>query len=327
MDQIIIKYLSNTASEEEQQMLLNWIHESEANKKYFFESRDLWITTGNEIKEKSEPKKAFNQFKQHVLVYEGAKYKRSIRLQQLKYAASVALLICCSLGMYLLGNKNAESRKYEVIVNQLITAENKTDITLPDGTVVCLNNNSKLLYPDQFEDNNRTVKLEGEAFFEVMHNESAPFLVETGDMVVKVLGTKFDVRSYPDEAFTETILLSGKVEVNLTGNNETVVLSPHQKISIDKQTGKHIIENVDASEYTLWKNDRLVMDNEELGTIFRKIERWYNIDITYDNNIPLTSRYSITITDESKEEILRLLTIVAPIRYKTENGKITIKRK
>lgn len=327
MDQLIIKFLEKTASEEEKTALLTWIHESPENKQYFLECRDLWINTGVTLAEKFDGTEAFSKFRKTALNYEKSKREKTSGIKYLKYAASIIILIGCSFGMYLLGSKKAGNGNTETIINQMVTTENKTNITLPDGTVVSLNNNSKLSYPAQFEEKKRLVKLEGEAFFEVKHNESVPFFVETDGMIVKVLGTEFDVRSYPEEAYVETILLSGKVEVNLVRNNDIVKLSPHQKVFIDKQTGNHHIETVDASEYTLWKNDRLIMNNEELGTILRKIERWYNVEISYSNNLPLKSKFSITITDEPKEEIFRLLSIVASIKYKIDNEKITITRK
>jgi hypothetical protein len=98
-------------------------------------------------------------------------------------------------------------------------------------------------------------------------------------------------------------------------------------MSYNKQTGDYVIASINASEYALWKNDRLVMENESLETIFGKMERWYNVKIIYDATLPLKSRHTITITSEPKEEILRLLSITTPITYKVENDKVFIQRK
>jgi ferric-dicitrate binding protein FerR (iron transport regulator) len=190
-----------------------------------------------------------------------------------------------------------------------------------------LNNDSKLSYPEHFSGWQRVVKLEGEGYFEVFHDETNPFFVETNGFAVKVLGTVFDVRNYPNDAIPEVVLLSGRIEVDIKKGSESVQLLPNQKMSYNKQTGNYDIASIDAPEYALWKNDKLVMDNEELETIFRKIGRWYNVDIVYDKNLPLTSRHTITITSEAKEEILRLLSITMPIKYQIENDKVIIKRK
>ncbi len=327
MEHLILKYLEGTASDEEKQTLLNWIHENESNKNEFHEIRDLWITTGNVLSETSDSQKAFDRFKQSVAGYENVRKQKRNRIRILKYAASVAIFIVCSLGMYLLGGRNIKKEKLQTVVNQTIVRNEKVSLLLPDGTKVWLNKDSKISYPDSFDDKRRLVILDGEGYFEVAHDETRPFFVETKGMTVKVLGTVFDMKNYSDDVISETVLLSGKVEVDMDNDKDPILLSPNQKISYNKQTGNHYIEDIDAPEYALWKNDKLVMDNEELEAIFKKIGRWYDVDIVYDRTLPLKTRYSITITDEPKEEILRLLSIISPVKYKVENNQIIISRK
>lgn len=327
MEHIILKYLEGTASDEEKQTLLKWVRASGSNKKEFHEIRDLWITTGSMLSDTSGNQEAFNRFKKHVTDYENAKQQKRSRIRILRYAASVAILITCSVGMFMLGRRSTENEFSASVINQTIVRNDKTSFMLPDGTLVWLNKDSKLSYPESFNDQQRVVTLEGEGYFEVVHDEKNPFYVETGDLTIRVLGTVFNVKNYSDEIISETVLLSGKVEVDMKNDKAPVILSPDQKITYDRQTGYHQVEKVDAEEYALWKNDKLVMDNEELETIFRKIERWYHVKIVYDRTLPLKARYSITITDEPKEEILRLLSIISPVKYKIENNQIIITRK
>ncbi|MDR1381213.1 MAG: DUF4974 domain-containing protein [Tannerella sp.] len=329
MEHIIIKYLRGHASGEEEQSLLEWIRKSESNRKEFMEMRDLWITSGDgsALPGTSGSKAAFNRFRRTVAGYETAERRKKNRIQVLRYAASVALLMACSLGMYMLGGKNAKNEQAETIIHQTVVRNDKTAVVLPDGTKVWLNKDSKLSYPENFADKRRAVTLDGEGFFDVVRNESSPFIVETGGMTVKVLGTEFDVKSHAGAAVSEITLLSGNVEVSLKNNADPIALLPNQKISYNRQTDIHRIESIDAAEYALWKNEKLVMNNEELGTIFRKMARWYDVDIAYDHTLPLKAHYSITITDEPKEEILRLLSVITPIKYELENDKIIIKRK
>jgi ferric-dicitrate binding protein FerR (iron transport regulator) len=312
MEHIIIKYLRGNVSDGEKQILLEGI-------------RKRLASSDEILPGVSDNKTAFNRFKQNVLHYENAKRRKKIRI--LKYAASVAVLMICSLGMYVLGSKNAKKEPLKTVINQVIVRDDKTSVTLPDGTNVRLNKGSKISYTENFTDKRRAVTLSGEGFFDVVRDESNPFFVETNGLTVKVLGTEFDVKNYAGDTISEISLLSGKIEVHPENNDEPVKLSPNQKIVYNKQTGLHHIENIDAQEYVLWKNEKLVMHNEELGTIFRKMERWYNVDIVYDHTLPVKTRYSITITDEPKEEILRLLSIITPIKYKIESDKIIIKRK
>ena len=327
MEHIILKFLQGTAYEGEKQILLKWIRESESNKKEFDEIRDLWISTGDAFSEISFNMGVFDRFKQRITDHEIILWRKKNLMRIFRYAASVAVLIALSYGMFFLGYRNAKNVIIETVVNQTIVSRDKTPIILPDNTKVWLNKGGKLSFPESFKEDRRVVTLEGEAYFEVAHNEKVPFFVETNDITIKVLGTEFNVKNYSGSNFSETVLLSGNVEIDMKNEKGTVVLYPNQKISYNKQTGNHSIEKVDAQEYSLWKNDKLIINNEELEQIFKKIEKWYNVNISYSNDLPLKSKYSITITDEPKEEVLRLLSIILPIRYNLENDKIIIRKK
>ena len=134
-----------------------------------------------------------------------------------------------------------------------------------------------LVYPDRFSDNKRSVKLEGEGYFEVVRDEKAPFFVETDGMVVNVLGTHFNVKNYENKETIETTLLSGKVEVLLSGMSSGIVLKPNQRISCNRQNGTYSLAEVDASDYIIWIGDKLVCTNEKLSTILHRMKHWYNM--------------------------------------------------
>lgn len=331
MDSIIIKYLEGTASQKEIQALKAWLAESVENEKYFCDYSQLWYSSQASLSDAPTIEEAFQRFRVKVLDFEKKAARRRISFHRWKVAASVALAIVCSAGGYWLGSRSAEggSRPQEktVVFNQTHIRQAKSTIQLPDGSVVRLNQGSQLTYPSLFASDKRTVKLEGEAFFDVVRNENAPFFVETQDMTIKVLGTSFSVKSDKKNTLAETVLVSGKVEIRFNNENTPVLLYPNQKISYQREASAYTVEEVDASEYTLWKNDRLVMTNEPLKTVFRKIERWYGIEIVCEGSLPLQSKFSITITDEPKEEIFRLLSITHPIQFTIENKKVIIRGK
>ena len=215
-----------------------------------------------------------------------------------------------------------------IVQNRVIMGkDSKGAVTLPDGTTVWLNAGSMLVYPDRFSDNKRSVKLEGEGYFEVVRDEKAPFFVETDGMVVNVLGTHFNVKNYENKETIETTLLSGKVEVLLSGMSSGIVLKSNQRISCNRQNGTYSLAEVDASDYIIWIGDKLVCTNEKLSTILHRMKHWYNIDIECRKGVPLDHRLSLTIRKESPEEILKLLTLISPIRYTIEGDKIIISPK
>lgn len=325
MDDIIIKYLNQTATEEEMKLLYAWLESDIDNQKYFAAIRDVWFTSEAALASLyGKNTNAFTTFKNRALAFESRKKQKNNKMFLFKIAASVVILISCSLVGFLMGKEYFPVKPQIVTVktNQVLTGVgHKEKIILPDGSFAWLNSNSKLMYPDKFERNSRKVILDGEGYFEVKHDKNSPFYVETSNMSVKVLGTHFDVQCYSERDISEAILLSGKVEVQLKCNNDTHVLSPNEKLSFDKQNNKISLIKVDATDYALWTAEKLVFEDERLIDILKKIEHWYNIKISIQNNVPLNTRYSLTIRNESKEEILRMLSILAHFNY-TINGNV-----
>lgn len=331
MNEIIQKYLQKEATAEEKEHLLDWLRESEANKKHFSGIRDIWLATATSpVSEPDYSKKAFASFAGEV--------KRQDRRSQslgfplfVRVAASFALLVACSVGGYWMGSRQLGGMldmQQSIVMNHVVMGKgSKGSITLPDGTLAWLNADSRLIYPETFDADSRRVKLEGEAYFEVMHNEQAPFYVETDGMVVNVLGTHFDVRNYSTGFTLETILLSGQVEVFFPATRKRVLLEPNQKITCNKRTGNYETKAVNAADYIVWINDKLVCTNERLADVLHKMKRWYSIDIVCDSGVPLNQRLSLTIRKESPDEIFKLLELIAPVTYKKENNRIRVSPK
>lgn len=330
MNDIILKYLQGNASEEEKRVLLDWLKASEANKRAYSEIRDQWLDLGSSpVADPEYVKQAFARFTAEIDKHD--RKQQQMRLSYfIKVAASVAILLVCSLGSYFAGQKqfSHSSSAEQLVINRVIMGkESKGSVTLPDGTIAWLNANSKLVYPEHFQPGKRQVQLEGEGYFEVVRDEKAPFLVETDGMVVNVLGTHFNVKNYENKETVETTLLSGKVEVFLPGLDKSIVLKPNQRISCDKQSGAYKLAEVDAADYIIWIGDKLVCTNEKLSVVLHKMKHWYNLDIECKNGVPLNQRLSLTIRKESPEEILKLLTLISPIRYTIEGEKIIISPK
>lgn len=241
----------------------------------------------------------------------------------------------------------------------------KTTIELPDSSVVVLNSGSTLSYPDKFETESRTVILNGEAFFEVKKNSHRPFYVKTKDVTIRVLGTTFNVKSYPDENTSETTLVSGSVEIlqNSALNDKTnkiniapIFLKPNQKAIFTRETGKtelkelkkeqtkerthpqstlpiQLITRVAAQDQSktdidiAWKNNKLILNNDRFGDIIKKLERWYNVEITLKNSTLADAHFSARFDRESIVEVLNALNIIEPFHYEINKNIITISKK
>ena len=174
----------------------------------------------------------------------------------------------------------------------------RSTLTLSDGSVVWLNSGSKLIYPIVFSEDKREVYIEGEAIFEVTHNNEKPFYVISDNQVVKVLGTVFGVTNYPDENSTNTILKSGSVQISYqniktaTSHADKMKISPGTKASFDKSTKSIVSEKVDVDNYFSWKDGFLMFKNNNLSYIMKRISRYYNVVIDIENNDLATETFS-----------------------------------
>jgi transmembrane sensor len=200
---------------------------------------------------------------------------------------------------------------------------NVVHITLSDGTRVWLNAASSLHYPVAFTGNERKVEITGEAYFEVAHNEAAPFKVSKGNMQVAVLGTHFNVNAYHEEEAIKVTLLQGSVAVSLMNApaGQEQQLRPGQQALV-KQSDVTVSSRIDQEAIMAWKNGLFYFDNTNIDVIVRQIERWYDVSIEYDpalKNVAFNgqiSRYS------NASEVLEMLETAEALHYRIDNRKI-----
>lgn len=193
----------------------------------------------------------------------------------------------------------------------------RTKFQLPDGSTGYLNSGSSLKYPAQFI-GERKVELSGEAFFDVVHNPEIPFHVNTKNLDIKVLGTTFNVIANEDEQTEEIVLQTGKVDISSKRGNQLAVLKPNEQLTlnIEKQT---VTKNeVEAAQYTSWKDGKLVFRNENMQQVARRLSRWYNAEVLVDGNMLNEYTFHATFADEPLDEVLKLISLTTPISYKEE---------
>ncbi len=198
----------------------------------------------------------------------------------------------------------------------------RTKFVLPDGTTGFLNSGSTLTYPAIFT-HNRNVVLNGEAFFDVAHDEKHPFFVKTPHLSTKVLGTQFNVIAYDSENTEEVILKNGKVEVYTEQGDKLEALLPNQNLVLDIQTGQHHKRDVEALQYVLWTEGKLVFRNENMQQVASRLGRWYNVEIEIEDAELLKYSFRATFIDEPLEEVLKLLAKTAPLIYEEQKRKTT----
>lgn len=221
-------------------------------------------------------------------------------------AASITALIGLSALIYQFQNQIVNT--IDPIKNKALTAANGqvVNYTLTDGTKVWLNGGSKLTYPDKFRGGTREITLEGEAFLEVAHDAKNPFIVRTGAVKTQVLGTSFNVKAYPEDAFVKVDVLTGKVGV-IPGTAETVFLTPSQEAVINKKDHTALkTGGVDVATLIGWKDGGLVFKNRLLPEVLNALQHRYNISIKADDNL-LKCSISANFTNVSLQNIMVII--------------------
>ena len=196
-------------------------------------------------------------------------------------------------------------------------------IVLDDGTEIWLNSASELKYPAHFVGNERRVQLPGEAYFQVARNEAAPFIVETRDMDVKVLGTSFNVSVYEDEESCHATLVEGRVEVNDKVNGEKVVLTPGKQALL--RGGEMTVREVNTKLYTLWRLDRFTFASEDMEGVIRKLSRWYNVDFFFANSSMKQKRFTGSLPKYADiSQVLKMIEMTTDIKFEIKEHTIMI---
>jgi len=205
----------------------------------------------------------------------------------------------------------------------------KSQIVLSDGTKVWLNSDTKIKYPGQFAKNQRDVYLEGEAFFEVARNDHQPFIVHTAGPQVKVTGTKFNVKAYKEDNQVETSLFEGSVEVciNKIGSDHPTQrrLTPGQSVVCNQNTDELVFVRFPEDEISGWKKNQLIFRDDTFVNLVKKIERWYNIEVVYDEKKFNNRRLTVELYEgERLEKLMEILGLALSVDFQYSKGKIIL---
>lgn len=198
-------------------------------------------------------------------------------------------------------------------------------ITLNDGTRVWLNAMSELSYPEYFTGEKREVTLNGEAYFEVMPNPALPFIVHTTDMNLEVLGTSFNIRAYSEENCLTTTLASGKIRQHYPASGDTLYLFPNEQAIYDKKQQHLMTQEADLSATLAWKEGRILLRNSTLEEIFRELDRWYDFEVSYQNDRLKHMRFYLNIDRYANvESVLEKLQRTQGIRFIIQGKQILV---
>jgi ferric-dicitrate binding protein FerR (iron transport regulator) len=259
---------------------------------------------------------------------------------------AAAILVFAAVGaLFYKRMEQQDSLAAENVLYEIHVPYGKTQkLKLPDGTQVTLNAGSTFSYPEAFEKNTRDVSLTGEGFFEVTKNAKKPFLVHTARLVVKVLGTVFNVKAYNNDKTVETTLLKGKVQVELKNNPEKkIILLPNEKlIVVNNREPQSVKPKESKIEYqvtalpdvkpdevkeTAWVDNRILFTNELFEDVVAQIERKYNVQVVFEDKKLRTEQISGLLDKESLQEALGIIEMTTPFKFRVDGQTVYLSKK
>lgn len=322
IDDLILGYLNHQLTTSELTELMAWIELSETNKSYFNEMQDIWKTSACS-QYVFDSILAYQHFQKCFLLNQTKKKAKFFTF--IRWAAVWMLVFSSGVVSYYILN-SWKQKQTESLYTLYVPYGGKTRMELPDKSVVWLNAGSTLRYAQDFGKKRRNLFLEGEGYFEVTANPVIPFVVNTEQLSVKVVGTKFNVKAYPEDEQLTVTLLQGSIHLTTVYQpDQLLALAPDQRVVVYKTDYRAVIKEVKSELSCAWTQGQIVFDEELFGKIVRRLEREYNVIIDVKqprlNNIRFYGNFRQA---QSIEEIFDIMTANKDFHYKKKGNKITV---
>jgi ferric-dicitrate binding protein FerR (iron transport regulator) len=323
MEELIKRYLNGIASDEDKMLLLSWLR-IKGNVEEFNQLKTQWVNE-KEYEVLSEKEQiGLIRFQGYILKKshdKGLKINSYYRF--LRYAAVLLFVISVGGGLVLFGNLYKLNQK--TVFTSVADGGQVSKVILPDSSIVWINSESRLSYDQLYGKKNRSVVLDGQAFFQVNKNKKLPFIVKSNNLNVEVIGTKFDVEAYPDSPTTTVILQEGTVNVSLNQNlSKSITLKPGEQYSFNSVSKKSVVTKTNVLKLVSWKEGVLNIYDLPLTETIKKLERRYNYKFSLDENVE-DLNVTMTLKNEDLTSVLQILKTIIPVSISTKNDSIYIK--
>ncbi len=316
--EIITRFLSNEADNDEIVFLEKWRKENPENESIFQEYNKLWNKTelASDIVN-IDVDQEWKKFDTEIEKLSGKEISSSNSKSFFRIAASIIVIASLTFfGLYF--TKYSGSQKY--------LAENEMQIIeLPDGTIVTLNYLSKLKYAKTFGEQNREVTLEGEAYFEVAKDPTKPFIINTENSVIEVIGTSFNVNAYKSNADVEVVVNTGIVALSSKKiPDEKIILKQGEKGELVKQTQKLNLQKNEDVNFLSWKTKKLIFENTPLNNVIKSLEKVYHKDFSIQSEKIKDCLLTTTFDNQNLESIMLIIESTLDVTFNEEKETITI---
>lgn len=330
MDELILKYLRNETTPEEEAKLNAWRDESPVHEKVIEDMTKFWNAevVDRTIKDRVWQRiQAEDEVRTIPLAVSATNKGRKLVIKRVMQVAAAVLLLffgghyVANWGQAEYGVISADSQRF---IEKVCLGGQKISFTLPDGSKVKMNAESKIIFPAEFDPNERIVELEGEAFFDVVRDTNRPFKVRTSDVNVKVLGTSFNVRAYQNETLAKVAVSSGKVAVN-PSNADELIVTPNEIVTYNRKHNKAIKSSFVTEEELGWTNKTLYFKNRSFEEVIREVERWYGVKIKVEKQFDSKSDLTAVYHNRPVNSVMQGLAFIYEFEFEINDDEITIK--
>lgn len=326
---IIDNYLTDKFSRQDFIDLMDSISREEGVSEFQNKLAEEWEKSINQKDEIDRQERLNLHFEAYRLIANSEKDKSQIlpRFRPkarhiIRYVASITIIIATSVSMYLLMNKRNEQFDPKMC-SITIPAGEKKEIKLPDKSDIYINSASSLKYPEIFDEKQRVVELAGEAFFKVTPNKEKPFIINTGQISIKVLGTSFNVKSYDEDEWIGVTVSTGKVAVSIFDENSSIQLTPNEELWINKKNHYFQKSKKDLLQASSWRNGYLYFDKAPIKDVINTLNRKYAVNIKLERP---NEEYSITGEHDNKslQSVLESICFITKLKYQKNGNNITL---
>ncbi|MGQ8334926.1 FecR family protein [Sunxiuqinia sp. A32] len=312
-DQLLAKILNGEATEEERAEFYNSLENRREDQERFYEIKSLWVKSAVGKENSSSPA----ELEELLRKIDYKKRRKELRIiNNIAKIAAVFVLIFSLGGLagYFIFHSSQQEfgiQKYTALKGSVSVVE------FPDGTRVWLNSGSEITYQEDRFRNQRKVDLRGEAYFDVVHNEKMPFVVNTGKLVVYDLGTTFNVKAYENDNYIETSLVEGKAEIQAPNGKKLLSLNPGESAYYQKSNNQLEVRQIAANVISAWRDGKFVIRDQRLEDIFIELSRWYNVEFTFETQRYKDFRFTGTIKKSTTaQHVLKMLKVTTDFNYR-----------
>jgi ferric-dicitrate binding protein FerR (iron transport regulator) len=316
----IHKLLANELSEAERTTFWQELKDNKELEELYYQQKNLWVKTGfSTVLSEQE------QVQDFQTIWRKTGESRKFYFRNIfKYAAVFILASLLGGGLNYVWYRTKSDEASVKLYSFSAGPQSNSQVTLPDGSTIELNANTKLTFKQDVEQNKRLVTLEGEAWFKVIHDEKHPFIIDFGELEIVDVGTVFNVKAIKGSGFIETTLQEGLVDL-IVNKQDVTNLLPGEQARYLLANGQMKVKKADPDASVAWRNNRFVFKNETLRTILHEMGNWYNVDIQWDNADVMNKRlYYNSERSIQLEEALGRLSMSTPFKYKVveQNSKV-----